>query len=226
MTISYAEIEDLRANTDGTDKPQDPYSDASEINAQLSQLGPNDHVQLAALLRQYPDKQQTILYVAARQCGNACVQRALAMVQNGEGAQPSQADRDEAAQGFESTAPTVDATTASNAAALSAEVESSSMWKGADAYNAAHPHHVTEFNALTDGFAMRDGKVDAEKIANWQYDHGLDADGKIGPRTVAAAKKQAETRQASEPETSTQDNPDEQIDPTIDGSPWDRSTYE
>jgi polyhydroxyalkanoate synthesis regulator phasin len=62
---------------------------------------------------------------------------------------------------------------------------------GARAYNAAHSEWVDEFNELTGHVARLDGegKVDPQAVARWQSDHGQAADGKIGPHTVAAARK-------------------------------------
>jgi hypothetical protein len=62
---------------------------------------------------------------------------------------------------------------------------------GARAYNAAHLELVDEFNDLTDDVCRLDGqgKVDPQAVARWQSHHGQAADGKIGPHTVAAARK-------------------------------------
>jgi hypothetical protein len=62
---------------------------------------------------------------------------------------------------------------------------------GARAYNAAHSEWVDEFNDLTNNVARLDGegKVDPQAVARWQSHHGQAADGKIGPHTVAAARK-------------------------------------
>jgi hypothetical protein len=61
---------------------------------------------------------------------------------------------------------------------------------GARAYNAAHAVLVDEFNELTSDVCRLDGegKVDPQAVARWQSHHGLAADGKIGPHTVAAAR--------------------------------------
>jgi hypothetical protein len=223
MSISYAEIEDLRANTDGTDKPQDPYSDASEINAQLAQLGPDDHVRLAAVLRQYPDQSQTILYVAVRQCGNACVQRALSIVQQGEGAPPSQTNRDESGSMGPSVAPATHAPDPEVQEMFRDANSHTTAWnQAAERYNLAHPHFVSEFTAVTDGYGLRDGKIDPEAVSAWQGAHGLMVDGKVGPATVAAAKSEAESKTASASDVaSTQDTPDEEVDPSIEAAPRD-----
>lgn len=62
---------------------------------------------------------------------------------------------------------------------------------GARAYNAAHAHLVDEFNELTNDVCRLDGeaKLDPQAVARWQAAHGVEADGKVGPHTVAAARK-------------------------------------
>jgi peptidoglycan hydrolase-like protein with peptidoglycan-binding domain len=210
----YDELKDNQDDLRGAE-PQDPYVDAmpSALSNELASLFPEPSApaRIESLMRQYPDQTNQILAEAARRCGNAAVQRALQLHQANAGTQAdTNAELNAGLDGGAPSAPT--AASAANAAALSTEVESSSMWNAANAYNAAHPHHVTEFNALTDGFAMRDGKVDAEKIANWQYDHGLEADGKIGPKTVAVAKKEAAAPKAAEPDIApSPDQPDEEL---------------
>jgi hypothetical protein len=62
---------------------------------------------------------------------------------------------------------------------------------GARSYNQAHPEQVGEFNELTNDNCRLDGEgeVDPHAVARWQSHHGLAADGKIGPLTVATARK-------------------------------------
>jgi peptidoglycan hydrolase-like protein with peptidoglycan-binding domain len=61
-------------------------------------------------------------------------------------------------------------------------------------YNDAHPALVAEFQELTNDLCCdwdsgSKGPVDPTKVARWQVQHGLTGDGKIGPLTVAAARK-------------------------------------
>ncbi len=68
---------------------------------------------------------------------------------------------------------------------------------GARKFNEAHPALVAEFNELTQNALCFSetgeiGSIDPLKVARWQAHRGLDADGKVGPRTVAAARKEAQ----------------------------------
>ena len=65
---------------------------------------------------------------------------------------------------------------------------------GATKYNDAHPALVAEFQELTNDLCCdwdsgSKGALDPTKVARWQVQHGLTGDGKIGPLTVAAARK-------------------------------------
>jgi hypothetical protein len=62
-------------------------------------------------------------------------------------------------------------------------------WAAADEYNQQHPEEVSEFNRLTGNACVGEGGgVDVQKLRHWQSDHGVITDGKIGPKTLAAAK--------------------------------------
>ncbi|HEU4729486.1 MAG TPA: hypothetical protein VFT22_16410 [Kofleriaceae bacterium] len=57
-------------------------------------------------------------------------------------------------------------------------------------YNEQHPELVAEFNELTQRSCVLDGKqADPVAVSEWQRMHGLAPDAKIGPMTVAAARK-------------------------------------
>ena len=67
--------------------------------------------------------------------------------------------------------------------------------KSATQYNAAHADLVAEFNKLTGGkCAGENAGVSVRELRKWQMDHGLPADGKIGPKTIAAAKKESKAQ--------------------------------
>jgi hypothetical protein len=69
----------------------------------------------------------------------------------------------------------------------------------ARAYNHQHSHFADEFNDLTNcecldqhggGDDIYDGrKLDPKLVASWQAKHGLQADGMVGPLTVAKARE-------------------------------------
>ena len=62
--------------------------------------------------------------------------------------------------------------------------------EGARRYNKAHPTLVDEFNDLTGEKYWTDelAGIDPQLIARWQREHGIAADGKVGPQTVATAR--------------------------------------
>jgi peptidoglycan hydrolase-like protein with peptidoglycan-binding domain len=58
----------------------------------------------------------------------------------------------------------------------------------ADAFNQRHAAEAAEFNQLTkDACAGEDGKLDPAAVKQWQRAHDVAPDGKIGPKTLAAA---------------------------------------
>jgi hypothetical protein len=58
----------------------------------------------------------------------------------------------------------------------------------AETFNRRHPDQVDEFNRLTANLCVAEGGLpDVESVKKWQTEHGLDPDGKIGKRTIAAA---------------------------------------
>lgn len=70
-------------------------------------------------------------------------------------------------------------------------------------YNAAHAHLSAEFNTATNGACLAmsgdDGELDPKLVAEWQTKHGLEADGKVGPRTVAEARKHTDDGDVEKP---------------------------
>jgi Putative peptidoglycan binding domain len=61
----------------------------------------------------------------------------------------------------------------------------------AQAYNAAHPEACSEMEQLTHGQLGSGAGADIKAVRAWQQAHGLAADGQIGPRTLAAARREA-----------------------------------
>ena len=62
--------------------------------------------------------------------------------------------------------------------------------QAATKYNAAHADLVAEFNKLTGGkCAGSNAGVSVREVRKWQSEHGLSVDGKIGPKSIEAAKK-------------------------------------
>ncbi len=150
---------------------------------QVAQIRPGDAAGLQALLARYPDLAQNIASVASHHAGMSTVKQAMAMQQAGApvaASTPSlqQDYRPGGAAELESVTPA-----APHAHAAPAWV--------ADArrFNDAHGHLVDEFNDLTHNvLALDDTQIDPQAIARWQRDHGIAADGKVGPHTVAAAR--------------------------------------
>lgn len=77
--------------------------------------------------------------------------------------------------------------------------EAAPAWvASAETYNAAHGHLVDEFNELTRDVCRLDAatQVDVKAVARWQSNHGLPADGKIGPMTVQKAREVSAAKSA------------------------------
>jgi hypothetical protein len=60
---------------------------------------------------------------------------------------------------------------------------------GARKYNDAHAELVSDFNELTNNSCLdANGQLDPQAVARWQQQHGVEADGRVGPHTLAAAR--------------------------------------
>jgi hypothetical protein len=196
--------QDAAAKTTETADPS--YGLRADLHAQILQMSPADAGALAEMIQNYPSLMGAILAVAASHMGNAAVQRAIQLAKTWKAkgrsgalshddvhqatgdSQPLSGGEMIAALHDESDGPQHTASPAAPKAAPAAEP----AWAaGARAYNAAHPELVDEFNELTSDVCRLDGegKVDPQAVARWQSNHGLAPDGKIGPHTVAAARK-------------------------------------
>ncbi len=80
----------------------------------------------------------------------------------------------------------------------------------AEAFNQRHGTEVAEFNQLTkDACLGEDGKLDPEAVKQWQREHDVAPDGKVGPKTLAAAGgKDAEPKDADKVDQPKTDKPD------------------
>jgi hypothetical protein len=190
-----------------TETADPSYGLRADLHAQILQMSPADAGALAEMIQNYPSFMGAILAVAASHMGNAAVQRSIQLVKSwkaqGRSGALSQGEVHQATgdsgplSGSEVVSSLHDASdgplhTAPAAAPRPAHAAAEPAWgTGARAYNAAHAALVDEFNELTNDVCRLDGegKVDPQAVARWQTNHGVEPDGKIGPHTVAAARK-------------------------------------
>lgn len=182
-----------------------------ELYAQIMQLSPADADALAEMLSLYSERAGAILQVAASHMGNAAVQRAMAILKQRRATQGRAGSMDDHAQRemitdasdrtpipprdrasfleYPSERP-AQASAATDAPAGPAVKQAPPAWvAAARAYNGAHPEFVDEFNDLTANVCCGDdNELDPQAVARWQEHHGLPADGKIGPHTLAVAR--------------------------------------
>lgn len=178
------------------------------LYAQIQQLSPADDGALAEMLQAYPSLMGKILAVAAQQVGNATVQRAIALVKRWKAQSPGGSmNKEEVRASIDSPADSKPIKENEMASFLEdksdtqAPDEAPTKPKAAPAadpawvadarrYNDAHADLVAEFNDLTNDICLDDdtSKLEPKAVFDWQVAHGLDPDGKIGPRTVAAAR--------------------------------------
>lgn len=185
------------------------YGLRADLYAQIQRMSPADADQLAAMLVNYPRLGGQILPVASHHMGNAAVRRAIALAKqikasSSPGSSLSQGEVHEALDDpmDSRTVPWIElASTLEDKSDPQAPDETPSKSKeaptpepgwvaAARTYNAAHADLVEEFNDLTAHICLNDDTVqlDPQAVASWQTQHGLTADGKVGPRTVAAAR--------------------------------------
>jgi hypothetical protein len=179
-----------------------------DLKAQIIGMSPADARPLAEMLKLYPSLSGGILLFAASHLGNAFVQRAIAIAKGSKTqGRPAAMSHDEVRESIEEPAAPLSAAEMRGflhdesdgpqkaepaAAPKPTQAAAEPAWvAGARTYNAAHAALVDEFNELTSDVCRLDGegKVDPQAVARWQSNHGLVSDGKIGPHTVAAARK-------------------------------------
>ena len=172
-----------------------------DLYAEVMRMSPADANQLASMLQLYPGFARAILLVAASHLGNSAVQRAIQLEKSwhAQGRAGSLThDELRASGGALDAMPTHDhAQGAGHDPAATAGATATAMapqepaWvAGARAYNATHMHLVSQFNDLTAYECLDDDSkaLVPQAVAKWQAHHGIAADGKVGPQTVAAAK--------------------------------------
>jgi hypothetical protein len=196
------------AATPTTEGQDQTYGLRPDLVAQIMQMSPADADKLASLLVLYPSFIGRILPVASHHLGNSAVQRAIALAkaQHSTNPQGGSMNQDEIHESLGS--PTDSSAVKSGEVAPFIEDKSEPQapeeepdqpkqvaapdpaWASARQYNDAHPDLVAEFDDLTDGVCQDDDttKLDPKAVASWQRHHGVDDDGKVGPRTVAAAR--------------------------------------
>jgi len=184
-----------------------------DLYAEVMRMSPADANQLASMLQLYPGFARAILLVAASHMGNSAVQRAIQLEKSwhAQGRAGSLThDELRASGGALDATPTHDhaqgaehATAATAGATASAMAPQEPAWvAGARAYNATHAHLVSQFNDLTAYECLDDDSkaLVPQAVAKWQAHHGIPADGKVGPQTVASELAAPAETQIAEPE--------------------------
>lgn len=140
---------------------------------------------LAILIKAHPLVRQRLLDEATKVVSADVIAEAVRMADAPTSAEPADQPAPQAAPG--ETQP--GEKPADPAAAT--EPEKQPAWvAAARAYNDAHPANCDEFYALTGPELIdNEGFLDPTKIAMWQSAMGIEADGKIGPHTLATARK-------------------------------------
>jgi peptidoglycan hydrolase-like protein with peptidoglycan-binding domain len=196
----------------GVTATEDTYGLPPHIHGPLMRMGPGDSDALKDLLINFPGFKQQILSaaVAASHMGNIAIQRAIDMAQKGAVGRPGGLTQQQIGPGgefeLEGSAPAAKPAVVRPGALTQQqigpggefELEGSAPAKpaaepawagGARRYNEAHAELVSEFNDLTQGSCKGDGgQLDPQAVARWQRQHGVDADGRVGPHTLAAAR--------------------------------------
>lgn len=170
-----------------------------EIHARVIRMGPGHAPALSEILIAHPGLSTRILAVAAPQMGVSAVKAAIATATPnaaGSAVATESAPATQIASTVPST-PTTEAAVAPASAEADAAAEPGASERGPSAavissartYNRRHSHLVAMFDAATDrSCAGADGELDPVAVWRWQAEHGLGRDGRVGPRSAAAAQ--------------------------------------
>jgi peptidoglycan hydrolase-like protein with peptidoglycan-binding domain len=194
----------------GTATAELTYGLPAPLYAQVKSLRYGDAEGLASLLAAHQEFSRNLLGVASSHVGLAAVKRAMAMTQHNAVGRPGALTQQQIGPGgefeLEGSAPAARPGVVRPGALTQQqigpggefELEGSAPAKpaaepawaaGARRYNEAHVELVSEFNELTQGSCKgAGGQLDPQAVARWQRQHGVDADGKVGPHTLAAAR--------------------------------------
>ena len=200
------------AAAQGSQTTEETYGLPPHVYGPLMKMGPGDAEALHDLLTNFPGFRQQILSaaVSANQMGNIAIQRAIDMTKRHAVGRPGALTQEQIRPGGEfelEGGPPAAKPAVVRPGAITQEqmrpggefeLESSAApapkaepaWvAGARKFNDVHAELVSEFNDLTKfKCALDDGIIDPQAVAAWQRQHGLDADGKVGPHTLAAAR--------------------------------------
>ena len=178
-----------------------PDPNSWEQTVQIQVANAENAKDLSQILKMHPTLRQQILDEAGKYLSADEIQRAVRMADApvGGAAQEEEQQRPpEPAPGEPKPGDAPPGLTTPDEAAQTA-------WIGqARAYNAAHEELAGEFNILTSfsclGADSEAGRtLDPVKVAAWQRAFGLEPDGKVGPRTVAAAREYSKRTQGVAP---------------------------
>jgi hypothetical protein len=164
-----------------------------EVVAAVDTMTTNDEELLAATLTEQPELRGPIVMEATEKLGADTVAQAIEVQHE----QPPQEQEVEVQQ----EAPAVAQAEIEQAVEEPATAQKpQDEWaRNAASYNERHAAFVEEFHNLTGGtYRLPDGTVDPAQVMAWQMENNLQADGKIGPQTVAAARAGAKKPTSSD----------------------------
>lgn len=132
--------------------------------------------------------------------GGALAEQSLSEILARDDARQLDANDEAAPVGEPAAEPHGEAAVGNEAAGSGAAVgaEPKRDWRtGARAYNSSHRALVERFNAATQDSCGSGGEVDPDRVAGWQREHHVEPDGRVGPRTAAAAQRAARKQVAT-----------------------------